>query len=129
MDSAKIAHLQFLQAVIARMASNSFVLKGWAVTLVAGLFALSASDSDHNFMVVAYIPVLMFWGLDGYFLSQERRFRALYDRVRRSTEVDFTMDSSEEAGGRNGWWRATFSACPTVFYGVLAGTMLVVRLA
>lgn len=36
----KLTHLEMIQAVITRMAGNSFARKGWAVTLVAGLFAL-----------------------------------------------------------------------------------------
>ena len=35
----KLKHLEMVQGVINRMASNSFMLKGWAVTLVAGIFA------------------------------------------------------------------------------------------
>jgi len=31
----KVKHLEMIQAVIARMATNSFMFKGWAVTLVA----------------------------------------------------------------------------------------------
>ena len=38
-------HLEFVQSTISRMASNSFLLKGWSVTLAAGLFALSAKDN------------------------------------------------------------------------------------
>ena len=33
-------HLEIIQGVINRMASNSFSLKGWAVTLVVGIFTL-----------------------------------------------------------------------------------------
>ena len=32
---SKIAHLEMVQAVITRMAGNSFLIKGWSVTLVA----------------------------------------------------------------------------------------------
>ena len=38
----KLKHLEFIQGIITRMANNSFMLKGWAVTLVAGIFALSS---------------------------------------------------------------------------------------
>ena len=31
----KRAHLEMIQAVITRMAGNSFLIKGWSVTLVA----------------------------------------------------------------------------------------------
>src|SRR5690242_13198261 len=78
----KLKHLEFIQSIVNRMASNSFLLKGWSVTLVAALFALAAKDSDKKYIVVAYFPVLVFWILDAYFLSQERQFRKLYDAVR-----------------------------------------------
>jgi len=45
MDCNVIKHLEMLQVVISRMAANSFILKGWTVTLVAGNFVLSSTDS------------------------------------------------------------------------------------
>src|SRR6266581_4267715 len=92
----KIAHLQMIQAVITRMASNSFLLKGWTVTLVAALFALAAAKVVPYFVYLAYFPLIVFWILDGYFLRQERLFRRLYDRVRILSigAIDFSMDTS-----------------------------------
>ena len=92
----KINHLQMIQGVISRMASNSFALKGWAVTLVAGIFALASKDADTMYFLVTYIPVVVFWGLDAYYLQQERLYRALYDKVRTLSEdeIDFSMDTS-----------------------------------
>ena len=58
----KINHLQMIQGVISRMASNSFALKGWAVTLVAGIFALASKDADKMYFLVTYIPVVVFLG-------------------------------------------------------------------
>ena len=40
MDTNKIQHLQMILGIINRMASNSFALKGWTVTLVVGVYAL-----------------------------------------------------------------------------------------
>ena len=50
MEAAEIAHLQMIQAVITRMASNSFLIKGWSVTLVAALFALAAANTNGVFV-------------------------------------------------------------------------------
>src|SRR5215467_8708030 len=96
MDS-NLKHLEFLQAVISRMAGNSFLLKGWSVTLAAALFALAAKDANLKLIVLAYYPILVFWVLDGFFLSQERLYRALYDKVRALPEanIDFSMDTRE----------------------------------
>lgn len=96
MDEKNINHLQMVQEVIKRMASNSFSLKGWAVSLVAGIFALSSKESDKMYFLVAYIPCIIFWGLDAYYLRQERLFRALYDMVRLKHQPasNFSMDTS-----------------------------------
>ncbi len=92
----KINHLGMIQGVINRMASNSFALKGWAVTLVVGIFVLAGKDADKRYFMVAYIPILVFWWLDSYYLLQERLYRAFYDRVRGLSEeqIDFAMQAS-----------------------------------
>lgn len=99
MDQERIKHLEMIQLVISRMGANSFSLKTWTVTLLAGIFALAAKDSDSRFVLVAYLPAIAFWQLDGYFLAQERRYRQLYDAVRKS-EGDvpiFSMDTRQFA--------------------------------
>ncbi|MDP9314785.1 MAG: hypothetical protein M3R24_28580 [Chloroflexota bacterium] len=92
----KLKHLEMLQAIINRMASNSFLIKGWCVTLVAGLFALGTSTDKPNFVFLAYFPILMFWLLDGYYVWQEKLFRGLYDEVRQKPPnvIDFSMDTT-----------------------------------
>ena len=43
------------------------------------------------FVLLAYIPVFVFWGLDGYIFWKEKKFRKLYDYVRQieEAEIDF----------------------------------------
>lgn len=90
----KHKHLEFIQTSINRMSGNLFLQKGWSVTLVAALFALAAKDTNKAYILIAYFPLLIFWILDGYFLSHEHRFRALYEHVRALKEEDiaFSMD-------------------------------------
>lgn len=92
----KFQHLELIQGVINRMAGNSFALKGWSVALVAGLFALASKESDKLYFLVTYIPIIAFWGLDSYYLLQERLYRALYEKVRLQSEaeIDFSMNTS-----------------------------------
>ena len=119
----KIKHLEFIQGVINRLASDSFRMKGWCVVLVAALFILLARQGQVEFIAVALIPVIAFWGLDGYFLWQERLYRALYDHVRALEEdkIDFSMNVSPLKTGRPRTWpSATFSRTLLVFYGALA---------
>ena len=92
----KQSHLEMIQGVVNRLSHNSFLLKGWSVILVSAMFALAAKDAKVVFIYLAYFPAISFWGLDGYFLHQERLFRALYDHVRSLDEkdVDFSMNTS-----------------------------------
>jgi hypothetical protein len=121
----KRKHLEFLQGAINRMAGNLFLLKGWTITLIAALFALSAKDSNKAYVLVAYFPALVFWILDGYFLSQERRFRALYDYVRKleDAQIDFSMDTRPFKDD-NTWLDGMFSATLMTYYGALVVIML-----
>lgn len=97
-NNNKITHLEMVQGIINRMASNSFMLKGWAVTLVAGIFALASKDTDKLYFLIAYIPIVVFWGLDSYYLLQERLYRALYNKVRLLNEkdIDFSMKATKK---------------------------------
>jgi len=124
----KLKHLEFIQAVISRMAANSFIIKGWSITLVAILFTLSTAKTNNGYMVVSFIPVLMFWILDGFFLSRERSFRSLYNHVRKLKvdEVDFLMDISNYKKGENNWFRSIFSGTTSIFYISLIISMLII---
>jgi hypothetical protein len=82
MQEEDIKHLEFVQAVIARQAGNSFLLKGWSITVAVALFAFAAKDTDPRFAILALFPALAFWALDAYYLRQERLYRELYDHVR-----------------------------------------------
>ena len=64
--------------MIKRMASNSFMLKGWTITLVVLSLLVKGNKTS---ALIAIFPLLMFWFLDAYFLRQERLFRELYKWV------------------------------------------------
>lgn len=88
-DSDKVTwhkHLEFAQNVVTRMAQNSYLLKGWTITLVAATFVLSLSVTSAWLLAIALIPTVAFSMLDAYYLQQERLFRKLYDHVRQSPD-------------------------------------------
>lgn len=82
-DEQRIKHLEWIQSIISRQAANSFLLKGWSITLVAGLLALAAKDSERSFVWLTWFPVVAFYFLDAFYLFQERRYVALFDWVQR----------------------------------------------
>ena len=74
----KIKHLEMIEAIIERMANNSFLLKGWAITLVVALFALADKQYEQRYILIAFLPIIFFWFLDSYYLSLEKKYRELY---------------------------------------------------
>ncbi|MYA68658.1 hypothetical protein F4009_03585 [Candidatus Poribacteria bacterium] len=104
--SNKQKHLEMIQGAINRFSTNSFLLKGWSVTLLSALLALSTHKSNVNLVYFACIPTTILWGLDGFFLWQEQLFRKLYDLVRVLPEdkIDFSMDTDQITGDDRPKW-------------------------
>lgn len=101
---AKMKYLDLIQGVITRMANNSFLLKGWTVTLLAGIFALADGNANLWFYFIAYVPIVTFWFLDSYYLQQERLYRAIYKRAIEIDEENVTFDltpTEEDLGQEN----------------------------
>lgn len=111
MNEKKLKHLEFIQNIITRMNANSFVIKGWSVTLVSALFALAADKANLWFVVIAFLPVLIFWGLDGFFLSTEKQYRKLYEAVAKIDEgqIDFNLNATGYKAQAGGWLRNAFT--------------------
>lgn len=103
MSEKKIKHLEFIHNTINRMSTNSFIVKGWTITLISALFVLAQEDSNTTYAILTYIAVPIFWYLNAFFLLQERRYRSLYDDVRLIDEnsIDFSMDAKRYNSGRN----------------------------
>ena len=127
----KHKHLEFIQQTILRLADNSFRLKQWSVFLAATLALLSQQPAPiRGAIFISLIPVLVFWGLDGYFLWQERLYRKLYDQVRilNENEIDFSMNTYPFQTNPKPffqWLCATLSKTLFPFYGPFALLILI----
>ena len=114
MNSEQIKHLEMIQGVVNRLSSDSFAYKAWAIGLVSALFALAASTSRPFFLPIAVLPTTAFWGLDAYYLLQERHFRSLYDAVRSMPYEEwarnpFSMDTRPHRKSMDTWLRVLAS--------------------
>jgi hypothetical protein len=88
--------IDLIQACITRMANNSFLLKGWAISIIAVILALADKTASPLLLSsVMLIPLLSFWYLDAFFLRVEKMYRKLYEWVidkRGNNEVAFLYD-------------------------------------
>lgn len=125
MDS-KIKHLEFIQSTIARMNQNSFLIKGWMITIVSALLALYADSKKIAYIRIAIIPVIVFWFLDAYYLQQERRFRGIYNDVAGLSSEDskkdvreFEMPLQKYQCGKYCYFNVLFSITIFPIYGIV----------
>lgn len=120
---AKLKHLEFIQSVIARMSTSSFLFKGWAITIAAGLSAFAATSTPDVLrvaLVSAIASCFLFWGLDAYYLWIECRYRVLYERIAGMPpdEVDFSMQT-DKSRGVGVWFKTCCRLHLLVFYGAI----------
>ncbi|MBO6301465.1 MAG: hypothetical protein J6N15_03400 [Ruminiclostridium sp.] len=131
----KMKHLEMIEGVIERMGSNSFQLKGWAVTLVALIGGFAAQGSDKRFFLIAFIPLIAFWFLDAFFLQLERKYKILYKNVAdlEENKIDFNMDTRKiVCAGKDAkricYCKCLFSITEWPFYLIIAGAVVVLAL-
>lgn len=115
---AKLKHLEFIQAAIARMATNSSLFKGWAVTIAAALAAFAAVNTKTALLAIALVATAMFWSLDGYYLWLERGFVTLHNDVAAKDEadIDFSM-KIDKTNPFRAWWKTCRRFHLVAFYG------------
>ena len=125
-------HLEFIQNVVERHARTSFVLKGWSVTLVAAVFLLAIRGAPPVLaMIAGLLPAITFWGLDAYYLRQERMYRALYDHVRKTATDSadrFSLDARPFEAAVSSW-RTTLAAPPILSFHISVVLVVVGALA
>lgn len=117
---AKLKHLEFIQGAISRMSTNSFLFKGWAITLAAALSAFAAINTRPALLVIALGSTLLFWGLDGYYLWLERGFVELHNVVAAKSEadVDFSM-AIDKTHAASKWFKTCWRYHLFIFYGAI----------
>lgn len=87
-------HLDFIQAVIARLSSSSATIKGWTLTLATFVFGFAAIQVVPVVAGLGMVVVAVFGFLDSYYLREERLFRRLYNDARRGNIEVYSMDKN-----------------------------------
>lgn len=95
MDNEEKLHkeLDLIQTCITRMANNSFIIKGWTLTLFVALITFfNLKNLPDIILIFALISVVfLFSYLDAFYLWQERKYVQLYsDVIKKRQNNDFT---------------------------------------
>ena len=132
MSEDRRKHLEFIQAVIARQAGNSFLVKGWALTVAAAFYGFAANKDAWPVAVIGIFASVAFGYLDAFFLRQERLFRCLYKAViaSGSTVSDYSMDTDPYKRNSGSRWRDVLTSGPlAVLFGTIVAAGVIVALA
>jgi len=125
-----LKEIDIIQDIIKRMAFNSFMIKGWSITLVVVSLLLKGTEKYQ--VCIAFIPLLVFWFLDAYFLRQERMYRILYDWVinnrLKTEEYLFDMKTRRFENEVQSVPRIMFSITLGWFYGSIAILVIIYTL-
>jgi hypothetical protein len=123
----KIAHLGFIQNIINRLSTNSFLIKSFTVTQVSALLAFLA---DSKYSYISIIPILLFWWLDAFFLYKEKLYRNLYNEIAQNREIsnNFSLDLNENYDKASQIIKlAINNKILCLFYGTLLGITILVK--
>ena len=93
-DKNTIIYLTMIQAIIARLETNCFMLKTLAMTLAVAILAFigSIDSPKYIYLLAGYLPIIVFWVMDARYLHLGRVFRQLYESVRLGEDKDlFSM--------------------------------------
>lgn len=126
--------IDLIEGVIERMARNSFMIKGWTLSMTALVSALSSLSLGMT-AALLLIPVVCFWWLDAYYLRLEKAFRKVYeDRIECRSKDDWSTNrylincgrylSQTDSSIRLMWTSSTFP-----FYGAIVALLVIMFLS
>lgn len=135
MTKEEILHkeIDLIQACINRMSNNSFLLKGWVISLVAVVLALAKEKVEFEIIsFILLIPILSFWYLDAFFLRTERMYRKMYEWVIKhritSDEKMYELNPNAYKDEVESTFKVMKSKTLGTFYGIPSFVLLVIIL-
>lgn len=116
--------IDLIQACINRMASNSFLLKGWTISIIAVVLALAEKTLNPALLsAILLIPIISFWYLDSFFLRIERMYRKMYEWVLEKRKVNddafqYDLNPRRFEDQVDSIWKIMCSTTLKWFYGI-----------
>ena len=127
--------IDLIQACINRMAGNSFLIKGWMISLVTVILGLAPQSEDMRVRcVLLLLATVCFWYLDAFYLRLERLYRMKYEWVIQHREETLSNKYDLNPENADMWldgrkappkaWRLMFTKSLLPLYGAVFVTIL-----
>jgi histidine triad protein len=85
-DSAYLKHLEFIQAIVARMAQSSVQTKSLLLPVVVAAYGYALTQKSVSVSLLGIAAVILFGYIDASYLRQEQAYRRLYNAVIEGTK-------------------------------------------
>ncbi|WP_456739410.1 hypothetical protein [Bradyrhizobium sp. USDA 376] len=79
----RVKHLEMLQGLVTRMAGYGASFKSYCITVVTAVVGFALTAHKPNVIWLALLPLVAFALADAQYLRVERRFRAVFNLVRK----------------------------------------------
>lgn len=120
-----IAHLSMIQGIIGRMSGFSASAKNFCITICAAIIAVGFQNGAPMLSWAALGVVVLFFLMDTYYLSLERRYREFYEEVtKRSADAEPDLSMKAERLTISHFAKAMGSVSVLPFYALLVASML-----
>lgn len=128
MKKGKVEYLQMIQEPISRMSTASAIIKGFSATIVSGIASLTYYEVKATVLALSFAPVVLFALLDIYYLKLEKKYRFLFNQVRRDEHpVDFAMELTKDNKiAKSRVWDCVKSPSIWLFYPAMITILIVV---
>lgn len=81
-EEVLVKEIDLIQSCINRMAQNSFIIKGWTISLNGILLGVLADKGyTKSIPIICMISIICFWYLDAFFLRTEKLYRWKYEWI------------------------------------------------
>ena len=120
-----VAHLNMIQGIIGRMSRFSANAKNFCITICAAIIAVAFQQQTSVLNWVAVGIVVIFFLMDAYYLSLERRYRDFYEEVAaRDVAANADMSLKTNPLSLADFSNALVSISVLPFYAVLMASMV-----
>lgn len=137
-NNMEILHkeIDIIQNCINRMASNSFLIKGWFITLILGFITFGYEKLNFIILIIISLVIsVLCWISDTFFLQLERKYRRKYNWVieNRNSNSNFLYNLNPNESGmwlpnpstKIEFWDVFFSKTLIFLYGTVIFLLIV----
>jgi hypothetical protein len=126
----RVKHLEMVQAIVSRMAGYGASFKSYCITITTAVCGFAVTLHRPGVAALSLLAIFAFALVDAQYLRVERRFRALYDRLRGEgwgSLPDFAIDL--KSAPSISYWPVLGSWSIISFYGPLAALVIMTTIA